>query len=224
MTLDRSNAVPVPNFQSLLPENKKLSTNLILQRQSIRHLIPSSFFTMDVLAVDSSDNTVMVPSEFICPITLEMMKNPVMTRYGHCFDRSALLTWMRSSDEAHCDCVCPLTRKPLRISDIVNHHSLGFRIKAWCDENSYCCKRSEPSSTGGSSCDTADDEDFVTHYFVSTDLSQNKEQKRQRGTRDRNALPRSQSSREPITASSASIAPRMKRNLLKMAVSWTQRT
>ncbi len=176
---------------------------------------------MEVYAVGNSNSTVIVPSEFICPITLEIMKHPVMTRYGHCFDRSALLTWMRLSDDAQCE--CPLTRKPLRISDIVNHHSLGFRINAWCTANSYCCRRSEPSSTDGSSCDSGD-EDFVSHYFISTDLSQNKEGKRQRGRRDRNALPRSQSSREPTTASSASIAPRIKRNLLRMTVAWTQRT
>lgn len=169
---------------------------------------------MKNIAVDSSNNAVVVPSDFICPITMEIMVHPVMTRYGHCFDRSAIMTWMSSSDGSKFE--CPLTRKPLRISDIINNHSLGQRIKAWCDENNYPIKQNVTPTTDDSTFDD-DDDDIATHFFVSGDLNKIKERTNAR------ALARSQSLRNPTNASATTL-PKTKRNILRMAVSWTQRT
>ena len=167
------------------------------------------------ITIDTSKNTAAVPSEFICPITMEIMIHPVMTRYGHCFDRSAIMTWMSSSDGDQCE--CPLTRKPLRISDIINNHALGQRIKAWCDENSYQCKQNE--TPNDSTSDDDDEDDFVTHFFVSADLKEIKDRKNRL---DRNSLLRSQNLRNPTAATPTT--HRARRNLIRLAVSWTQRT
>lgn len=35
-----------------------------------------------------------IPKHFICPLTNEIMKHPVMTKQGHCFERSAVMGWM----------------------------------------------------------------------------------------------------------------------------------
>ena len=156
---------------------------------------------------------VAAPSDFICPITMEIMVHPVMTRYGHCFDRSAIMTWICSSDESQCE--CPLTRKPLRISDIINNHSLGERIKAWCKANSYPIKQNVTPTSDDSSCDD-DDDDIATHFFVSADFNKTKESTNTR------AFTGSQSSRNSTNASATTL-PRKKHNLLRMAVFWTQR-
>lgn len=169
---------------------------------------------------NSSPNTVVVPSDFICPITMEIMIHPVMTRYGHSFDRSAIMTWISSSDGAQRE--CPLTRKPLRISDIINNHSLAQRIKAWCDENSYQCKQNDVHSngTGESTCNDEGD-DFVTHFFVSGDLSKFKDRKNRKDRPSRNSPTRSQSSRNSTEVSSTTLT-RPKRIILRMTVSWKQ--
>jgi U-box domain len=176
---------------------------------------------MENVAVNNNKSTVVVPPEFICPITMEIMIHPVMTRYGHCFDRSAIITWMCSSDGEQCE--CPLTRKPLRISDIINNHSLGQRIKTWCDENCYQFKQSETLSTGSDDSTCNDEDDFVMHFFVSADLNKVKERKNRKDRQHRNSLARSQSLRNPTSASSTTLQ-RPKRNLIRMAVSWTQRS
>ena len=133
---------------------------------------------MKNFTINNSKNTVVVPSEFICPITMEIMIHPVMTRYGHCFDRLAILTWMCSSDDAQCE--CPLTRKPLQMSDIINNHSLRERIQAWCDENCYDCKQNETRITTGTDDSTydGDDDDVVTHFFVSADFNKMNDRKK----------------------------------------------
>ena len=172
---------------------------------------------MKNVTVSNSNNTVAVPSEFICPITMEIMVHPVLTRFGHCFERTAIMTWMGSSVGSECE--CPLTRKPLRISDMINNHSLGERIKAWCDDNNYPTKlqvNGTPPTTDDSNCDGHDD-DISTPFFVSADL------KTIKARADQTTLARSQSLRHP-TASSDPTLPRTKRNFIRMVVSWTHRT
>ena len=155
-----------------------------------------SLYTMKNLTVNHSKNTVVVPPELICPITMEIMIHPVMTRYGHCFDRLAIMTWICSSDDAQCE--CPLTRKPLRMSDIINNHSLRERIQAWCDENCYDHKQSESRFTTGadndSSCD-GDYDDFASHFFASADFNTMSDRKNWKDKKHRNSLARSQNLR-----------------------------
>jgi U-box domain len=71
-----------------------------------------------------------VPTEFICPLTLEIMIDPVVTKYGNSFERSSLINWLT---KGHGN--CPLTRRPLRLSDVVTDHRLRFRIKTWKNQN-----------------------------------------------------------------------------------------
>ena len=56
--------------------------------------------TLDYSKVDPDDKLL---KSFICPITQELMKEPVMTKYGHLFEREAILAWIRKNQK------CPLT-------------------------------------------------------------------------------------------------------------------
>jgi U-box domain len=65
---------------------------------------------------------------FICPLTLEVMIDPVMNRNGHSFERVAILTWLRKQG------TCPLTRKPMKSSDFVVNCRLRQQIMDWRQE------------------------------------------------------------------------------------------
>jgi hypothetical protein len=67
-----------------------------------------------------------IPLEFICPITLEMMNQPMVTRYGHTYERQAIMEWLGKGNG-----YCPLTRHALSYSDIIPHYSLESKIRAW---------------------------------------------------------------------------------------------
>ena len=67
-----------------------------------------------------------VPDEFICPITNEIMKHPLMSIHGFSFERDAILQWLQKHS------TCPLSRKELTVSKLVNNHALAARIHAWC--------------------------------------------------------------------------------------------
>jgi hypothetical protein len=67
------------------------------------------------------------PDEFVCPLTSEVMREPVMTRWGHNFERSALLEWIGRGNH-----MCPLTRNPMSlIKDVIVNRSLKARIDEW---------------------------------------------------------------------------------------------
>jgi U-box domain len=90
---------------------------------------PSS--NSDNNSLDSSADDVAIelsiPDEFLCPITHEIMRNPLLTRHGQTFEREAILNWLANHDGR-----CPLTRKQLSVSDLIRHRALEAKIEAWC--------------------------------------------------------------------------------------------
>ena len=92
-------------------------------------------------STQQNDNSSIVPPEFICPITLQIMRDPVMTKYGHNFERSAILEWLHRGHTR-----CPITRKKLNLSKLVPNAALRLKIRKWqdrTDEKIYICLESE---------------------------------------------------------------------------------
>ena len=67
------------------------------------------------------------PSDFICPLTLEIMSDPLMTCKNHMnFERSAIVEWLNRGNTT-----CPLTREPLSYSKLVPNAALRLQIEQW---------------------------------------------------------------------------------------------
>jgi U-box domain len=71
----------------------------------------------------------VVPAEYICPITLELMEFPLASKYGHNFERAAIVEWIGSGE------TCPITRKQLKISDLIHNRALLAEIRSWRQAN-----------------------------------------------------------------------------------------
>jgi hypothetical protein len=70
-----------------------------------------------------------VPYDFLCPITQEVMKHPVMNKYGINYERRAILEWLNENN------TCPMTRNPLRPSMLLPNVRLETEVRAWLKEN-----------------------------------------------------------------------------------------
>lgn len=77
-------------------------------------------------SANGSDHDCDPPEEFVCPITQEVMQDPLMSRYGQSYEREAILTWLVNHNDR-----CPLTRKVLGVSDLIRNRSLETRIAMW---------------------------------------------------------------------------------------------
>ncbi|CAN4124228.1 unnamed protein product [Withania somnifera] len=68
--------------------------------------------------------------DFRCPITLEIMSDPVTIASGHTYDRSSILKWFRAGN-----CTCPKTGERLTSIDLVPNLALKLLIKQYCYVN-----------------------------------------------------------------------------------------
>lgn len=67
------------------------------------------------------------PSSFYCPLTMEVMEDPVMDMCAHCYERNAITEWIRDNNKPY----CPISHKPLHIEDLKTNHVLAERIEKW---------------------------------------------------------------------------------------------
>ncbi|KAM7467663.1 hypothetical protein LguiB_015225 [Lonicera macranthoides] len=67
---------------------------------------------------------------FYCPITGDVMEDPVETSTGHTFERSAINKWLADGNN-----LCPLTMTPLKISAMRSNNTLRQSIEEWKDRN-----------------------------------------------------------------------------------------
>ncbi|CAH8359913.1 unnamed protein product [Eruca vesicaria subsp. sativa] len=76
------------------------------------------------------EEEIEIPNYFICPISLEIMKDPVTTVSGITYDRQSIVQWLEKVPS------CPVTKQPLPVdSDLTPNHMLRRLIQHWCVEN-----------------------------------------------------------------------------------------
>lgn len=74
-----------------------------------------------------------VPHFFICPISLQMMTDPVTLSSGITFDRQSIEKWLFSGKNT----TCPVTKLPVSDTDLTPNHTLRRLIQSWCTLNAH---------------------------------------------------------------------------------------
>ncbi|XVF69273.1 hypothetical protein PTKIN_Ptkin11bG0067800 [Pterospermum kingtungense] len=74
-----------------------------------------------------------IPQYFVCPISLQIMKDPVTVVTGITYDRESIEQWLKTSKDA----TCPVTKQllPSSNSDLTPNHNLRRLIQAWSTAN-----------------------------------------------------------------------------------------
>ncbi|EOD05102.1 hypothetical protein EMIHUDRAFT_70129 [Emiliania huxleyi CCMP1516] len=65
------------------------------------------------------------PDEFGCPITTELMSDPVMAADGQSYERSAIERWLATKSTS------PMTGEALEYTHTFPNHLLRRQIRAW---------------------------------------------------------------------------------------------
>uniref|UniRef100_J3MCX7 U-box domain-containing protein n=1 Tax=Oryza brachyantha TaxID=4533 RepID=J3MCX7_ORYBR len=76
------------------------------------------------------EEEVAVPAHFRCPISLELMRDPVTAATGITYDRECLERWLERGHGS-----CPVTGRPVRMGDLVPNHATRRMIQDWCVAN-----------------------------------------------------------------------------------------
>ncbi|KAE8731131.1 E3 ubiquitin-protein ligase PUB22 [Hibiscus syriacus] len=70
-----------------------------------------------------------VPPFFICPISLEFMKDPVTVSTGITYDRESIEKWLFSGKNST---TCPVTKQVISDCELTPNHTLRRLIQSWC--------------------------------------------------------------------------------------------
>ncbi|KAG6397572.1 hypothetical protein SASPL_143741 [Salvia splendens] len=71
-----------------------------------------------------------IPTHFRCPISLDLMKDPVTLSTGITYDRDSIEKWIDAGKVT-----CPVTNQVLRNFDLIPNHSIRRMIQDWCVAN-----------------------------------------------------------------------------------------
>ncbi|KAL8504937.1 hypothetical protein ACS0TY_016221 [Phlomoides rotata] len=69
------------------------------------------------------------PADFRCPISLDLMREPVIVSTGQTYDRSSISPWIESGHAT-----CPKTGQPLAHTQLIPNLALKNLIAMWCRE------------------------------------------------------------------------------------------
>ncbi|KAK4435976.1 U-box domain-containing protein 14 [Sesamum alatum] len=114
---------------------------------------------VDASEVDKSSikhGSPIIPDDFRCPISLELMKDPVIVSTGQTYERSCIQKWLDAGHKT-----CPKTQQTLLHTALTPNYVLKSLIALWCESNGVelpkkqgnC--RNKRSGISGSDCDRA---------------------------------------------------------------------
>ena len=105
------------------------SPSLSRQKRSFQQRTRSNSVSSQDVTTPSviSDDGSATPMEMICPISHEIMNDPVLCSDGQTYDRSSIEEWIRSCND---DVKSPLTGKKLESINLVPNHALRSLIQS----------------------------------------------------------------------------------------------
>ncbi len=80
-----------------------------------------------------------IPSEFVCPITMVLMKDPYIAGDGYTYEKEAITTWLQTNTKS------PMTREPMLLNTCRPNRALKDAIERWQKET----PKKKKTQTGG---------------------------------------------------------------------------
>lgn len=94
-----------------------------------------------VMSKEIAETFLTVPKDFCCPISLDLMEDPVIVCTGQSYDRAYITRWM---EEGHS--TCPKSGQMLTNTHVVSNQALRNLIIQWCTAHSIAVECPETSS------------------------------------------------------------------------------
>ncbi|TKY51623.1 U-box domain-containing protein 14 [Spatholobus suberectus] len=120
----------------VLTENPEVDTSEC-EKSSVKHRSP------------------IIPDDFRCPISLELMKDPVIVSTGQTYERSCIQKWLDAGHKT-----CPKTQQTLVHTALTPNYVLKSLIALWCESNGIELPKKQGScrtkKSGGSSLSDCD--------------------------------------------------------------------
>ncbi|CAI0474887.1 unnamed protein product [Linum tenue] len=80
-------------------------------------------------STDENHKVLVIPDDFRCPISLELMKDPVIVSTGQTYERTCIEKWLETHG------TCPKTQQSLAGTTLTPNYVLRSLIAQWCEAN-----------------------------------------------------------------------------------------
>ncbi|XP_004493781.2 U-box domain-containing protein 3 [Cicer arietinum] len=98
---------------------------------------------------------VSIPSYFLCPLSLEIMLDPVIVASGQTYERGSIQMWLDNEL-----LICPKTHQKLTHTDLIPNSTVKAMITNWCEENNF---KLPSNSNPGNSTKISNPSDNLLH-------------------------------------------------------------
>jgi len=109
--------------------------------------------------ISPKDNSTcpVIPDDFRCPISLDLMKDPVIVATGQTYERGCIERWLEAGHDT-----CPKTQQKLPSKSLTPNYVLRSLITQWCEANGIePPQRSAQLSNAPVSCTAAEHNNVV---------------------------------------------------------------
>ncbi|XP_042384734.1 U-box domain-containing protein 12-like isoform X1 [Zingiber officinale] len=106
--------------------------------------------SMDRKTSFSKHRSPVIPDDFRCPMSLELMKDPVIISSGLTYERSYIQKWLENGHKT-----CPKTQQPLSHTILTPNFILKSLIVQWCDANGIELNKKHSKPENNSDCNQA---------------------------------------------------------------------
>ncbi|VAI75538.1 unnamed protein product [Triticum turgidum subsp. durum] len=115
-------------------DSTKQIIELLHKFKAIAGIDEKNVLGSEVFVTKSLDKcpSLMIPDDFLCPITLEIMTDPT-------YERRSIQKWLDSGERT-----CPKMRQPLAHLSLAPNYALKNLILQWCDKHKVELQRREP--------------------------------------------------------------------------------
>ncbi|CAM8889172.1 unnamed protein product [Rhodiola kirilowii] len=83
-----------------------------------------------------------IPDEYKCPVSLDLMRDPVIVASGHTYDRNSIAQWINSGHHT-----CPKSGQKLIHMALIPNYALKSLVHQWCEENNMPLNERASSSS-----------------------------------------------------------------------------
>nr|XP_043631344.1 U-box domain-containing protein 1-like [Erigeron canadensis] len=133
----------INNLISLVSLSKAMVFNKedhkIAEGESTDNNSPLSYYP------SSQSMIINIPDEYRCPISLDLMRDPVIVASGHTYDRVSIAQWINSGHHT-----CPKSGQRLIHMALIPNYALKSLIHQFCQENNIPLTDPESSSSSSS--------------------------------------------------------------------------
>ncbi|XP_050209203.1 U-box domain-containing protein 1-like [Mercurialis annua] len=124
----------INNIISILKHSKSMIFSPEENRKIKEDSRPQSTASADIRNIEvssiSQSMIMSVPDEFRCPISLDLMKDPVIVASGHSYDRNSIAQWINAGHHT-----CPKSGQRLIHMALIPNYALKSLVQQWREDN-----------------------------------------------------------------------------------------